>query len=86
MRWTRLHSVEARSLLRKSHQILTALIGFTRTYCGPWTMMVNLKYPAIYDGIGGFREHDIVVGEFFVSGGYKGLVGKSFMPYKRYRL
>ena len=59
MRWTRPLRIDARSLLRDSHQILTAFIDFPRTFCG--SMMVNLKYPIMYDRIFGVREHYIVV-------------------------
>ena len=69
MRWTRLLSVDARSLLRDNHQILTAFIEFARTYCSP--MMVNLKCASMYGSIGGLREHDIVLGEVAVRGGCK---------------
>jgi hypothetical protein len=69
MRWTRLLSVDARSLLRDSHQISTGLNDLTRTYCSP--MMVNLKCPSMYSMIGGMREHNIVVCEVVRKGGRK---------------
>jgi hypothetical protein len=59
MRWTRLLSVDARSLLRDSHQILTAFIDFTRTYCSP--IILHLKCASMYDRIDRMREHDIAV-------------------------
>jgi hypothetical protein len=74
MRWMRLHSVDARSLLCDSRQIPTASNDLTRTYCSP--MMVNLKCAFKYDRIG---EHGTVVGEVFVRGGYKGLCRKSLL-------
>ena len=63
MRWTRLLSVDARSLLRDSRQIPTAFNDLTLTYCSP--MMVNFKCTSNYDWI---EEHDIVVGEVLVGG------------------
>jgi hypothetical protein len=65
MRWTRLLSADARSLLRDSHQMLTVFIHLTCTYC----IMVNLECPSMYGRINGLREHDNVVGEVVVRGG-----------------
>jgi hypothetical protein len=64
MRWTRLLSVDARSLLRDSNQILTAFIDFTCTYCS--LIILHLKCASMYDRIGRMREHDIVVGGVIV--------------------
>ena len=66
MRWTRPLSVDARSLLCDSYQILAAFIDFTRTYCCP--IMVNLKNASMYDGIDRMGEHNIVAGEVVMSG------------------
>ena len=61
MRWMQLLSVDARSLLRHSHQILTAFIDITRTYCSP--IILNLKCASMYGRIDRLRKHDIEVVE-----------------------
>jgi hypothetical protein len=69
MRWTRLLSVDTRSLLRDSHQIPTSSKDLARTYCIP--MIVNLKRAPMYGRTNRMREHDIVVGKVVVRGGCK---------------